>query len=543
MTTVARMRKRVRRLKARLVTVRDLTEYRGRPVEYAREVLKATLTPDQEEILRALFVPPCRVLVASAHAVGKTFVAAAALNHHFDCYDPGVGITTAPTQRDVVDLLWTEVRIQRLRAGLSMPFIGPKAPEMFDTEQHYAKGYTAVKGESFQGRHRPNMLFGFDEANGVPAMYWTTTRTMFDPAMGHRQLAIFNPTDTTSQAYQEDILCDESATPRWHRFRLSALRHPNVVEGRQVVPGAVSREMVNEWVRDWCDPVTKPEDVRATDVEWPPGSGKFYRPGPIFQSRALGIWPDKGSGVWSPATWEACQGQPPPFDPRLTPEIGCDCAEGKGEDYHAIHGRWGVVSVHHETANTMDEVKIFGRLKDCAGALADLLNSRRPASVRQVEPTEIPIKLDDDGTGHAIGAFLAAAGYKVVLIGAGTAPLDPQKYAKRRDELWFHAAEFARRGLVNVGLLPQADRARLRQQLLAVEWTLDPAGRRTVERKDETKEKIGRSPDDADAMNLAYVGWGGHGDPVLIDNPTPQWTPEGRRGTSHARRRNVQGLR
>jgi hypothetical protein len=44
-----------------------------------------------------------------------------------------------------------------------------------------------------------------------------------------------------------------------------------------------------------------------------------------------------------------------------------------------------------------------------------------------------------------------------------------------------------------MGVLPRRVRA----------WDLDPAGRRKVEPKEETKEKIGRSPDDADALLLA----------------------------------------
>ena len=39
---------------------------------------------------------------------------------------------------------------------------------------------------------------------------------------------------------------------------------------------------------------------------------------------------------------------------------------------------------------------------------------------------------------------------------------------------------------------------------MAPAWDLDAQGRRKVEPKDETKEKIGRSPDDADAFLLAY---------------------------------------
>ena len=57
----------------------DPHAYAGRPVEFAREVLKIdTLTPEQENILRMLHEPPYRVLVPSAHDVGKTFIAAVA---------------------------------------------------------------------------------------------------------------------------------------------------------------------------------------------------------------------------------------------------------------------------------------------------------------------------------------------------------------------------------------------------------------------------------------------------------------------------------
>ena len=43
----------------------------------------------------------------------------------------------------------------------------------------------------------------------------------------------------------------------------------------------------------------------------------------------------------------------------------------------------------------------------------------------------------------------------------------------------------------------------LGRQLLAPTWSLDSEGGRVVEAKAETKRRIGRSPDDADALNLA----------------------------------------
>jgi hypothetical protein len=519
----------------------DPRAYAGRPAEYAEQVLGVrTLTAEQKEMLRLLHVPPCRVLVPSAHDTGKTFAAAVAASYWFDSFDPGLVLTTAPTEKDVIDLLWTEIRLLRRRAGLPSPFIGPKAPEMYAHEGHYAKGYVSRLGQGFQGRHRPRMLFIKDEANDIDALHFTTTRTMFDPALGHAELCIFNPTSTTSQVYQEDMACDDPLRPPpWHRIRLSALGHPNVradLEGRpRPVPGAVTRAMVDAWVREWCEPLG-PEDRLATDLEWPPGSGQWYRPGPIFQSRALGLWPDAGSGVWSPALWDACLREPPPLPFPGLPEVGCDCATGKGEDYHAIHARWGPVSVHHETGNTMDPARVGGRLREVAAQMADLATGYRERGALPVRPTDILIKLDDDGTGGAVGAFLRAAGYAVWCIGAGTKAADEGRYARKRDELWFQVAEKARAGLVCFSPLDRATLARLRQQLLGPAWDLDPAGRRRVEPKEVTKEKLGRSPDDADAANLAFHEGAAFVRPTPIDNPPrrplpgePGWDRE----TSH----------
>ena len=109
------------------------SRYRNDPVGYGQDVLKISPSPDQERIARAIVEPPCRVFVKSGHNLGKTFLAAWLMNWWYDTRDPGIAVTTAPTERDVVDLLWTEVRLQRQRAGLSADFIGPAAPEMAET--------------------------------------------------------------------------------------------------------------------------------------------------------------------------------------------------------------------------------------------------------------------------------------------------------------------------------------------------------------------------------------------------------------------------
>ena len=510
----------------------DPHAYAGRPVEYAERVLGiTTLTEPQKRILTCLHEPPFRVLVPSGHTTGKTFVAAAAVSYWYDSFPASLVLTTAPTERDVVDLLWTEIRLQRWRAGLDCSGLAPAAPYMGNGPEHYAKGYTARKSESFQGRHRPRMLFVFDEANGIDPPYWRGVRSMFDPSLGHAQLAIFNPTETTSQAYQEDMLCDDpDGVPRWHRIRLSVLEHPNIkaeLEGRpKPVPGAISLDTLKGWIADWAEPVEHQEDVRATDIEFPPGSGRWYRPGPIFQSRALGLWPDAGGGVWSPALWQACfPPVTPPFPLNLLPEIGVDCSQGKGEDYFALHCRWGAVSLHHETSNTMDAVRIASRVRLAAQAMADEVNRHLPPYTPRVSPQQIRVRIDDDGTGNAVAAILKREGYNVQLVSAATVSSKPDLYPRMRDEAWFHSAEKARAGLICLSRLDRKTLARLRQQLLAPEWDVDLAGRRAVERKDITKEKIGRSPDDADALNLSHLDVGGlvHGEPIPNQSRPPMF--------------------
>src|SRR6185503_10916455 len=100
----------------------------------------------------------------------------------------------APTKRDVEDLLWTEVRLQRAAALIPLPWdMHPVAPYMGTGLDHYAKGFTARDVNSAQGRHRANMLFIFDEKEGVAKPFWDGMKSMFRPGSGDAALVIGNP--------------------------------------------------------------------------------------------------------------------------------------------------------------------------------------------------------------------------------------------------------------------------------------------------------------------------------------------------------------
>lgn len=259
----------------RLKRAEDVTGYRDNPIGYVHEVLKIEyLTPEQEAILKHLLKPPGRVLVPSGHSTGKTMLAGAAINWWYDTRNPGAVYTLGPKHESLKDTVWAEVRLQRMRAGLSMDFIGPAAPEMRSAPNHWAKGLTAAKDAALTGRHLPDMLFVLEEAAGIDPAFWEVIQTMFDHSMGHAWLAIFNPTETNSQAYIEDQRAtDPHGKIRWHRFRLSVMEHPNVKSelagGPRIIPHAVSLEMVNEMVSEWTSQVSE-VDREATDFQWPP---------------------------------------------------------------------------------------------------------------------------------------------------------------------------------------------------------------------------------------------------------------------------------
>src|SRR5215212_7207355 len=118
--------------------------YRHDPEGYAEEVLGVQWWSKQKEIARSLVTPPYKTLVKACHNVGKTHIGGGLVNWWFDCYAPSITLTTAPTKRQVNDLLWKEVRSQRKGRG---GFTGPRAPRLQWSETHFAHGFTASSGD------------------------------------------------------------------------------------------------------------------------------------------------------------------------------------------------------------------------------------------------------------------------------------------------------------------------------------------------------------------------------------------------------------
>ena len=124
--------------------------------------------------------------------------------------------------------------------------------------------------------------------------------------------------------------------------------------------------------------------------------------------------------------------------------------------------------------------------------------------------------VDDVGVGGGVTDQGQADGYLFVGINVGCEAPDPTEYPNLRSALWFGVAEAANSGQLSLARLKPDDRMNLKAELLSPTYGIDARGRRVVEAKDKTKQRLGRSPDNADAFNLAYCGVWSVGEERLV---------------------------
>lgn len=494
--------------------------YRNNPHIYVEQVLGVKWWDKQIEAGYAV-VKHKLVAIQASNGVGKTAWAGGINSWHYDMFNPGLTIATAPSMASVVDGVFKEIRAQRssLREVDGKGF-RPTAPHLQHENEprHYLKGVTATSEEAFKGKHEEHNLICMDEAIGIKKPIWTATRSMMIRKYS-RHVVIFNPTDTSSYLYG---LLNRRDTP-WHVINISALDHPNIkasLRGEEPpYPNAVQIFQVDEHIGD-CEEIN-PRDRRSGDIWWslPGWDGRrdldnpiLYRPTSGMESSVLGRWPSESTGsIWSESIWKAACRHP---DSGLKPipdskvyceqlEIGADQA-WTIRDKSSIISRRGMAGLSRRSGAGWKVPIIAEEIKAMIYLQIQKHNDYYRHNVNFVgeDPSEVLIKADHDATGDALREHMA--GYNFTTMSGARTPINENLYNNGRSESWFTVCEMADKEQLDLSRLGEDVLSEMRPQALAQKWTMDAKGRRVADKKELTRKILGGSPDDLDALNNAF---------------------------------------
>lgn len=154
--------------------------YRSHPIEFVEQVIGATPTEQQRELILSMCKPNARVAVKSCTASGKTAVLAW-MTLYFLVTEPDMkGIITAPTAQQLHSVLRAE--IAKWQSKMIEPFRGfyeIMSDKIFLVGKKDTQFFSFVTGsadrkESFAGAHADKLIVLVDEASALPSEIFNT---------------------------------------------------------------------------------------------------------------------------------------------------------------------------------------------------------------------------------------------------------------------------------------------------------------------------------------------------------------------------------
>lgn len=452
--------------------------YQRDPHAWSREVLAAHLWSKQVEIMESVR-DNRRTAVPSAHGVGKSFLAARIVAWWLSVHPPGEAfvVTTAPTGDQVTAILWREIRVAHA-SGRLPGRVGVKQWHIGEHLVAIGRKPADTNPAAFQGLHARYILVVIDEADGVASLIWGAVKTLATNIHA-RILAIGNP-DSGSGAFFDACQPDSG----WNVIRISAFDSPNFTG--EAIPDDLGELLVDAiWVdelRDECHGDESDPRYRSKVLALPPSDDP------------LGVVPHS-------AVMDAIRrADPLPLDDEdrvrwddVVGEVVVGVDVGAGGDVTVAWERRGQVLARNFRIRTNDPV-------EAANGIAAFL---RDVGAQRVQ-------VDEVGIGWGLAGLLEQSrldgghSARVVRVNVGEAPSDPVRFVRRRSELWWFARESLIAGAWDLRTLAGRDGESVVAQLIAPRWAQDNRGRIAVEEKRETIKRLRRSPDDADAILLAY---------------------------------------
>ncbi len=317
------------------------------PVWWCREILGDEPWAQQEEIMCAVRDYP-EVSVKSCHSSGKSWDAARLALWFLNCHQPSLVVTTAPTNRQVKNILWREIR--KAHADATFPLGGTLLTQQLElAEDWYAIGFTAPEydPDRFQGMHAPHTLVIADESSGISK----EVQEGIDGVLsgGHsRRLDIGNPTDPTS------YFAGNFRSAGVHKITISAFDTPNFIEfgitEEDIADGTWETKLTGPLPHPY---LISPEWVASRYHRWHPTS-------PQYTARVLAQFPEESDRTLIPLRQiEAAVART--LEPVGDIELGVDPAR-YGSNESVIYKRQGPVFRLHSAWGKAGAVETQGRI-------------------------------------------------------------------------------------------------------------------------------------------------------------------------------------
>ena len=454
----------------------NFTKYAEDPVGFLRDVLKCNPWEMQVAIAELVRQHP-RVCVVSANSMGKDWLIARLFLWWVYARN-GLVIATSVTDRQARRITMVEVR----RAFLSTPSL---PGELFQMELRVSDNagilaFTSDSIEKLVGFHHPRLMLALSEGQGLDAQVFEAAHACAT-ASGNKIIVYGNPTVVAGAFH------NAATSANWQTLTISAFQHPNIVHGREEIPGGPSVA----WIESMAEEYGKTSSQYRSRVlsEWPDESieGLLKRSWLLaaFQRHADGTLdaaafryrPPNATDAWRPLTeLEAAKyGYSPllSIDPSRYGADSSVCAVIRG---HVVES----LTTWHGAS-----------LTDSADIVLGLIEQHW--TNRLVAPPRVVV--DGVGLGAGLVDVLRRARVAVVDYNGGSRSILPRLYLNRRA-----ADHWALRTALEAGTIALPRDELLLEEALSVEWQTAPLGQIQIVSKDDIRKALGRSPDRLDAV-------------------------------------------
>jgi hypothetical protein len=454
---------------------RDFTKYAEDPVGFLREVLHAE--PWSRQAAIAELVRDHRlVVVRSCVGAGKDWLAAG-LALWWVFARRGYALITGPTDRQCKEILMQQVRRHFARAKELPGDLYEMALRVGGEEQQGILAYVSRDAGLATGFHAPRVMCILTEAQSCEPFAWEAAHSNASSA-DSRILAVGNP------LYDAGRFFEVSRAPHWEAVVIPAAECPNVIARREVIPGGITVEQIQTLADEY-------------------GSDSA-----LYRSRVLAEFPETGLDSLVKRSWldaavaryesgalETASVHQGPYTAALDPAR-------LGADKSCLALRQGPVLRKLVLWAARDTMATCGMVvEQLREAKAPLLTRDEARGDRGRRQTRKLI-IDEIGLGAGVLDRLREQHFPVEgFNGARTPRLssEAQRYANERA-----AAFFGLRKRLEEGTIALPRDPLLFEELATMQWKVGSDGRVLIERKDEFKARLGRSPDRADAVAMAF---------------------------------------